>query len=199
MSQGHLVETDRAGLVAGYVGQTELKTDSVIKSAIGGVLFIDEAYSLFKGDSSQGDFGQEAISVLLKRMEDYRNDLVIIVAGYQKPMTEFLESNEGLKSRFSTHICFDDYSPDELLSILKHFCDKSNYELSSDALPKASEIISEAFNKREEHFGNARYVRNLFESAMKAQAVRITMTEGLPTPLELKQLLAEDFKPLKTT
>jgi hypothetical protein len=132
-------------------------------------------------------------------MEDYRNDLVIIVAGYHKPMTDFLESNEGLQSRFSTHILFDDYSPEDLLSILQHFSEKSNYELSPDALVKASEIISEAFEKRDEHFGNARYVRNLFESAMKAQAVRITRSEGLPTPLELKQLLAEDFRPLRTT
>lgn len=193
LSKGHLVETDRTGLVAGYVGQTELKTDEKIREALGGILFIDEAYSLFKADVASWDYGQEVISVLLKRMEDHRDDLVVIVAGYPAPMEAFLNSNEGLRSRFSNFIHFDDYSPDELLSILQYFCNKSNYKMTSDAAAKASVLITQAYNDRDQRFGNARYVRNLFESIRKNQSVRIAETFTNPTLQQLTEILPGDM------
>ena len=193
LSKGHLVETDRTGLVAGYIGQTELKTDEKIREALGGILFIDEAYSLFKGDDAHWDFGQEVISVLLKRMEDHRDDLVVIVAGYPAPMHNFLDSNEGLRSRFSNFIHFDDYSPAELLSILEYFCNKSNYRMTSNAVAKGSVVITQAYNARDQRFGNARYVRNLFESIRKNQSVRIAETFTNPTLQQLTEILPDDI------
>lgn len=181
LSRGHLVETDRTGLVAGYIGQTELKTDAKINEALGGILFIDEAYSLSKGNDQGWDFGHEAISVLLKRMEDYRDDFVVIVAGYPAPMETFLNSNEGLRSRFATYIHFDDYSADELLSIMKYFSVKANYEITRSAEKLLKQIISEAHDNRDQNFGNARYVRNLFDHLRKQQSVRIAETILNPT------------------
>ncbi len=193
LSKGHLVETDRTGLVAGYIGQTELKTDEKVREALGGILFIDEAYSLFKGSDTNWDFGQEVISVLLKRMEDHRDDLVVIVAGYPAPMESFLNANEGLRSRFQNFVHFDDYSPDELLSILEYFCTRSNYQMTQDAVTKASVLITRAYDSRDQRFGNARYVRNLFENIRKNQSVRIAETLNNPTAVQLQEILPDDI------
>jgi len=192
LSTGHLVETDRAGLVGNYVGQTANKTDEKIAEAIGGVLFIDEAYSLHKGDDAKWDYGSEAIEVLLKRMEDYRQNLAVIVAGYPKPMNDFLNSNEGFKSRFSTFVHFEDYSPDELLSIFTGICASENYLLSEGTLQRVSLAIKNEHAHRDETFGNARYVRNLFQQIARNQALRIGETLSQPTKTDLLTLMPED-------
>jgi SpoVK/Ycf46/Vps4 family AAA+-type ATPase len=196
LSKGHLVETDRSGLVAGYVGQTEAKTDQKISEALGGMLFIDEAYSLYKGKDTQSDYGGEAISILLKRMEDHRDDFVVIVAGYDKPMAEFLQSNEGLKSRFSTNIRFPDYSPKELLEIFELFCNEGNYEIQATALELVQYIFENEYRNRDERFGNGRLVRNLFQSIVRNQSVRIAETIKKPSHSDLVKLLPEDIRPL---
>ncbi|MCL5123647.1 MAG: AAA family ATPase [Deltaproteobacteria bacterium] len=196
LSKGHLVETDRSGLVAGYVGQTELKTDQKISEALGGILFIDEAYSLFKGRDTQLDYGSEAISILLKRMEDHRDDFVVIVAGYEKPMAEFLQSNEGLKSRFSTKIRFPDYSPKELVDIFELFCKEGNYEIKSTALELVSYILNNEYRDRDETFGNGRLVRNLFQSIVRNQSVRIAETISDSKHSDLVTILPDDVRPL---
>ena len=196
LSRGHLVETDRSGLVAGYVGQTELKTDEKISEALGGILFIDEAYSLYKGKDTQLDYGSEAISILLKRMEDHRDDFVVVVAGYEKPMAEFLQSNEGLKSRFSTTIRFPDYSPKELLDIFELFCKEGNYEVQSAALELVSYILNNEYRDRDETFGNGRLVRNLFQSIVRNQSVRIAETISDSTHSDLVTILPDDVRPL---
>ncbi len=196
LSRGHVVETDRSGLVAGYIGQTEGKTDEKVREALGGILFIDEAYSLAKGEDSQNDFGNEAISILLKRMEDHRDDFVVIVAGYDKPMAELLESNEGLKSRFSTHIHFPDYSPKELLEIFELFCKEKRYQINVAALKLVQRILETEYQNRDETFGNGRLVRNLFESVKKNQAVRIAETLKSPSGKDLCAILPEDIQSL---
>ena len=172
LSQGHMVEVDRAGLVAGYVGQTALKTQGVIESAMGGVLFIDEAYALVVG-RGENDFGREAIDTLLKAMEDHRDDLIVIVAGYTEPMAVFLASNPGLESRFTKYIHFDDYSSSELVDIFNVFCKKSGYHLSADAANKLIPICKEIYLCRDDNFGNARTIRNIFEQTIQAQANRV--------------------------
>ncbi|ACL21327.1 AAA ATPase central domain protein [Desulfitobacterium hafniense DCB-2] len=176
VSKGQLIETDRSGLVAGYVGQTALKTQEVISKAKGGILFIDEAYSLTE-NRGEADFGTEAIDTLVKAMEDNRADLVIIVAGYPEPMERFLDSNPGLRSRFNKFISFDDYSAEELLLILKSMCKKTNLSLSSQAEAYAYSF----FQKRcdSDTFANARDVRNFFEKALVNQADRLAHIEDL--------------------
>lgn len=193
LSKGHLIETDRSGLIGGYVGQTAIKTDEKIKEALGGVLFIDEAYSLSKGEDSNWDYGKEAIEIILKRMEDYRDDLVVIVAGYPEPMERFLASNEGLKSRFTTFIHFEDYSPQEMAEIFKRLCEKENYAPTPEALEFVFTAIDYNYSIRDKSFGNARYVRNLFETVIKNQALRIGMTISDPTQEELQALLPSDI------
>jgi stage V sporulation protein K len=168
---GHLIEVDRAGLVAGYVGQTAPKVKEVVNKALGGVLFIDEAYSLSSGGGN--DFGQEAIETLLKLMEDNRDDLIVIVAGYTDKMQEFLYSNPGLRSRFSKHLRFDDYTRDDLVKIFKSFCGKADYELTPEAEKELEIILSVLTASRDETFGNARLARNLFETTVSKQANRI--------------------------
>lgn len=192
LSKGHLVETDRSGLVGGYIGQTAIKTDEKIQEAMGGVLFIDEAYSLSKGENSQWDYGSEAIEILLKRMEDHRDNFVVIVAGYPKPMEEFLASNEGLRSRFSSYINFDDYSPQELLEIFRDLAQKENYVLNRDAFELVYAAIRNSHALRDKSFGNARYVRNLFETIIKNQASRIGITIQKPSHEQLCEILAVD-------
>lgn len=191
LSKGQLVEVDRSGLVAGYVGQTALKTQQVLQSALGGVLFIDEAYSLAPGDNPT-DFGREAIEVLLKGMEDHRKDLVVIVAGYTGPMEQFIHSNPGLESRFNKYLTFDDYTAGQLLDIFHSMCKKNGYALSPAAETKAAETFQALYDHRDENFGNAREVRNTFEDAVARQANRVA---GLakPSKEDLMAILPEDL------
>jgi TPR repeat protein/SpoVK/Ycf46/Vps4 family AAA+-type ATPase len=171
-----LVETDRAGLVAPYIGQSALKTRKMVESALGGVLFIDEAYALAR--SGEQDFGHEAIETLLKMMEDHRDDLVVIVAGYSAEMEGFLDSNPGLASRFNRFLHFPDYTPAELLQILLNFCTTQSYVLDPAVHTGLQTLFGREIKAQRGHFGNARYVRNLFEKMTEAQALRIC---ALPT------------------
>ena len=172
ISKGHLVEVDRSGLVCGYIGQTATKTAEVIESALGGVLFIDEAYTLTNG-KGQGDLGQEAVDTLLKGMEDHRDDLVVIVAGYTELMEEFLDSNPGLRSRFNKFINFEDYTAEEEVEILINNCKKQEYMLSRDALEEARRFFTDRVADKPEGYANARDVRNYLEKAISNQATRI--------------------------
>jgi type VII secretion ATPase EccA len=195
LRKGHLVEVDRAGLVGEYVGMTALKTDRAIRRALDGVLFIDEAYALARSGHGVGvDFGQEAIETLLKRMEDHRHRLVVIVAGYPRLMNAFLDSNPGLRSRFSRELVFPDYSSEELVAITGRFSEQNEYRLTDDAGEELDRIFDQA--QRGEGFGNARYARTIFEQALNAQALRLAGAgigvEGLD-PEELSRLTAEDF------
>lgn len=191
LKRGHLVETDRLGLVGQYVGHTAKKTDDVVRQALDGVLFIDEAYSLLGG--GENDFGQEAIDTLVKRMEDYRDRLIVIVAGYPEEMDEFIDSNPGLQSRFNLHLDFDNYTSNELLDILNMICAKNEYLLDSSAESHVIQIFEQASCSKDEGFGNGRYVRNLFEGAVRNQAARLSNRENKWSRDELKQLLAQDF------
>jgi Holliday junction resolvasome RuvABC ATP-dependent DNA helicase subunit len=185
LSKGQLVEVDRSELVAGYLGQTAIKTAEVAKSALGGVLFIDEAYSL-SGDQ----YGEEAINTLVKEMEDNRGDLVVIVAGYPAPMEVFISENPGLASRFRTTIFFADYTDDELVGILKSMAEQADYDLSDDTV-KAFRVTLAA-QVRDETFGNGRFVRNTFEAAIGRQAWRLR-DEDDPTVEQLRELKPEDI------
>ena len=157
VSKGHLVETNRSDLVAGYVGQTALKVKAVAEKSLGGILFIDEAYALKRRDDSQ-DYGNEAIETLLKFMEDNRQDLVVIVAGYPFEMNRFLEATPGLQSRFNKSLNFPDYLPEELMQIFLHLCGESDYKLSEAAQHRLSNYFQAAYQKRDSNFGNARLV-----------------------------------------
>lgn len=172
LQKGHLVETDRSGLVAEYVGQTAVKTNKIIDSALDGILFIDEAYSLVDGGNS--DYGKEAISTLLKRMEDDRDRLVVILAGYTNDMKRFIDSNPGLQSRFNRYIEFPDYSADELFQIFEANAKKYEYLLTKDASTKLRSILNEVVGHKDKNFGNGRFVRNLFEKVIENQANRIS-------------------------
>ena len=191
LSKGTFVEVDRSGLVAGYVGQTAIEVSNVLDSAKGGVLFIDEAYALANGVG--GDYGMEAIETLLKCMEDEREDLVVIVAGYPKLMERFISSNPGLQSRFSKKIFFPDYTPEELLDILQYMVKKNGFTISEPALDFAYEVLEKKYNTRTEDFANAREVRNFFESAIVSQADRLYGKENI-TDEELCRLEVDDFK-----
>jgi stage V sporulation protein K len=196
LKKGHLVEVDRAGLVGEYVGMTAIKTDRAIRRALDGVLFIDEAYALARTGRAAGpDFGQEAIETLLKRMEDHRHRLVVIVAGYPRLMNELLDSNPGLRSRFSRELMFPDYSNEELVAITGRFAEQSEYRLAGGAPEELRRIFEQA--QRGEGFGNARYARTLFEQALNAQALRLAGVAGAALerllPQELSGLTAEDF------
>lgn len=172
LSKGHLVEVDRSALVAGYVGQTAIKTREVIQKAVGGVLFIDEAYSL--SDERNGGFGQEAIDTLLKAMEDYRSDLVVIVAGYDELMEQFIGSNPGLRSRFKNYIHFADYTGDELYRIFCKLCEQNQYVVDHDAKLQIEQYLRNLYENRGDNFGNARDVRNLFEAIITKQSMRVS-------------------------
>ncbi len=192
LKRGHLVEVDRAGLVGQYVGLTAIKTERVIRKAIDGVLFVDEAYALSRS-ADRLDFGDEAIETLLKRMEDNRHRLVVIVAGYPRLMHRFLESNPGLRSRFSREITFPDYSTGELVEIFVRFAAESEYHLAERADEALREILDRA--ERDESFGNARFARTLFEQSLNAQALRLGHgdVESL-TQSELTALTADDLR-----
>jgi SpoVK/Ycf46/Vps4 family AAA+-type ATPase len=183
LSKGHLVEVDRAGLVSGYVGQTAIKTKKVIDSAIGGVLFIDEAYTLTPSGSSN-DFGTEAVNTLLKAMEDQRNDFVVIVAGYPELMQDFLDSNPGLRSRFNKQILFEDYTAEELMGIFSGICGKSFFELTDDAADCVLAFFQQRVEKKLPGFANGRDARNFFEKTLTNQANRLAaMTDVTDTDL----------------
>jgi len=171
LRRGHLVETDRAGMVAGYVGQTAMKVRDVTTKALGGVLFVDEAYALSSGGAN--DFGQEAVETLLKMMEDHRDDLVVIVAGYTARMQEFLDSNPGLRSRFNKHVHFDDYGVEQLVHIFRAFCRKADFRLTEEAERELASVFGILTAARDETFGNARAARNLFEATLSKQANRL--------------------------
>ena len=191
LPKGQLVEVDRSGLVAGFVGQTALKTQEVIQKAIGGVLFIDEAYALVNQDNGN-DFGREAVEVLLKNMEDHRKDLVVIVAGYSQLMEKFIHSNPGLESRFNKYFYFEDYDGAQLFTILQSMCDKNGYVLTPEGEALARRELMDLYEDRDENFGNARDVRNLFEQAVARQSDRVARLEA-PTREQLMELRPEDL------
>lgn len=193
LKKGHLVETDRSGLVAGYVGQTAIKTNAVIDSALDGVLFIDEAYALAGNYDSGNDFGGEAIATLLKRMEDDRDRLVVIIAGYSKEMKDFINANSGLKSRFVRYIDFADYSPAELLDIFKLNATEGGYQLGEDSIVVLKEAFEKVIAANDRNYGNGRYVRNVFEESLKAQANRLA-TNPTPSESDLEMLTVEDVR-----
>ena len=192
LKSGHTVETDRSGLVAEYVGQTAVKTNAIVDSALNGVLFIDEAYALVP-EQAGSDYGQEAISTLLKRMEDDRDRLVVIIAGYTNEMQRFIDSNPGLQSRFNRYINFPDYSAAELVDIYKMYIKKSQYTLTDDGEQLLRERLEYAVAHKDRNFGNARYVRNVFEKSIQAQANRLAGRRNL-SETQLSMLEASDLK-----
>ena len=191
LSRGHLVEVDRAGLVAGYVGQTAIKTQEKIDEARGGILFIDEAYTLAKDGQ---DFGQEAIDTLLKAMEDNRGDLIVIVAGYSDRMEDFLNSNPGLRSRFNKFVEFKDYNPNELYEIFQSLCEQNGFAYDDASEQYLRDFFGKLYENREENFANGRTVRNFFENVMSRQADRIATELDSLTDAELMEFTIEDFK-----
>ena len=193
LSEGQLVETDRSGLVAGYVGQTAIKTQKKIKEAMGGVLFIDEAYTL----NQEGEnFGQEAIDTILKAMEDHRDKFIVIVAGYTQLMKDFVESNPGLRSRFNKFFEFPDYTADELKKIFDLQCDKYEYKLSDEAKQEVHKEIERLEEEKGENFANAREVRNLFEKIITNQAARVAELEDVDQET-LATITVDDLKDFK--
>jgi len=170
LEKGHVVETDRAGLVAGFVGQTAIQTDKIVGRAMDGILFVDEAYAL---EGSGNDFGREAVDTILKRMEDHRDRLVVIVAGYPDEMKSFIESNPGLKSRFSRYFLFKDYTPEELVKIFTLFCANAALKLTAPAQEKLLGLFRKSYECRDKSFGNGRFARNIFEKVVEQQANRL--------------------------
>lgn len=191
LSKGHMVEVDRSGLVAGYMGQTAIKVTEVIDRAKGGVLFIDEAYSLVN-DGPGGDFGQEAIDTLVKAMEDNRDDLIVIVAGYPKEMADFIKSNPGLKSRFQKTIHFPDYSAEDLYAVFLSFCKENDYKLAPEASVYLKEQLTNYVAHSTKYFGNARDMRNFLDAAISAQANRL-LEENVTSPDALMTLVPADL------
>lgn len=194
ISKGQLVETDRSGLVAGYVGQTAIKTKEIIDSAMGGVLFIDEAYTLAPEGGSGQDFGQEAIDTLLKAMEDNRGDFVVIVAGYPDLMSRFINSNPGLSSRFNKYLYFDDYNAEELEKIFILMCEKYQYVLDDELKEQLPDFFKALVLTKPDNFANAREVRNIFEKAVQRQSSRL-YNDKEHTNEDLTLLKAEDVFP----
>lgn len=191
LSKGQLVEVDRSGLVAGFVGQTALKTQEAVDKALGGVLFIDEAYALANQDNAN-DFGREAIEVLLKGMEDHRDNLIVIVAGYTDLMGDFIHANPGLESRFNKYFYFEDYDGGQLAEIFRSVCKKNGYTLDGETDKAAAEAFQVMYDRRDENFGNARDVRNVFEAAVARQANRVAAMEA-PKMEDLMALTVADL------
>ena len=191
LSRGHLVETDRSGMIAEYMGQTAVKVKQIVHSSMDGVLFIDEAYSLVP-ESDEDSYGEEAISTLLKLMEDHRERLAVIVAGYTEEMTRFIETNPGLRSRFNRYIHFDDYTPEQLAEIFLGMCKKNRYKLPSPSRTALSRAVLDVYSHRGPTFGNAREMRNLFERVVQNIANRLAQLEK-PTKADLVTILSSDF------
>lgn len=191
LSKGHFVEVSRTDLIAGYQGQTALKVKKVIEQAKGGVLFIDEAYSITENDHSDS-YGRECLTELTKALEDFRDDLVVIVAGYTEPMNKFFESNPGLKSRFNTFIEFDDYSANELDKILTSMCKNNDYTLDNELTEKIHLYFEQQILSKDETFANGRLVRNLYDDLVMNHARRVINIVN-PGCEELSMIKAEDF------
>lgn len=192
LSKGHFIEASRTDLIAGYQGQTALKVKKLIERAKGGVLFIDEAYSITENDHSDS-YGRECLTELTKALEDYREDLVVIVAGYTEPMKHFFDSNPGLKSRFNTFIEFPDYSAEELQKMLIKLCDDNNYTIEDGALNEICNYLKASIENKSENFANGRLVRNLYDELIMNHAKRVVDLEN-PTHKTLSTLIKEDFK-----
>lgn len=190
LPKGQLVEVDRSGLVAGYVGQTALQTQKVIQSAMGGVLFIDEAYALAGGEN---DFGHEAIDTILKAMEDHRDELVVVVAGYEGPMAKFLTSNPGLESRFNKYFYFEDYTGSQLTEMFLRQCARNGYDPDEELRTYLPEFFGQLYEERDENFGNGREVRNLFEHLVSVQSDRVAQLENV-TVEDLRRVTLADFR-----
>ena len=190
LKSGHLIEVARQDLVGQYIGHTAIKTKEVIDKAKGGILFIDEAYSL--SNKAINDFGPEAIEVILKEMEDNRDNIVVIVAGYDDLMEEFLNSNPGLKSRFNTFIHFDDYNAKELVDIMKFLCSQNDYLITKQTEKELESYFTDVINNKDNNFSNGRYVRNMFENALKNQSRRIAKYIKIDK-YDLKKLEFNDF------
>ena len=196
LSQGQMIETDREGMVAGYVGQTATKVDAIVTEAKGGVLFIDEAYALSQNVGN--DYGAEAVNTLLKRMEDFRDDFAVVVAGYDEPMQVFIDSNPGLRSRFNRYFHFDHFSPDELFAIFEIYCKKSDFILTEEAKEKLKDTFELLYEKRDDSFGNARVIRNVFEKVIQKQANRIVTLKRI-SKKALRTITEEDIpEPMET-
>ena len=191
LSKGHFVEVSRTDLIAGYQGQTALKVKKVIEQAKGGVLFIDEAYSITENDHSDS-YGRECLTELTKALEDYRDDLVVIVAGYTEPMNKFFESNPGLKSRFNTFIEFDDYNSVEMDNILLSMCQSNDYVLDDEAKEKIHLYFEQQIASKDENFANGRLARNLYDDLVMNHARRVVKVDN-PSSVDLSTIKAEDF------
>lgn len=192
VKSGHLVETDRSGLIASYVGQTAPKVNHVCDSALNGILFIDEAYAITQGTGN--DYGQEAVATLLKRMEDDRDKLVVILAGYSREMNDFLEANSGIKSRINNYINFPDYTSSELFKIYQQNIKRNDCVLDKDAEPTVKDYISKAVATKDAYFGNARFVRNFVEKTLEEQANRLAMSSGNITTEMLRRIKKADVE-----
>lgn len=197
LSKGQMYETDREGMVAGYVGQTATKVDAVVTESIGGVLFVDEAYALTQ-TTLGNDYGAEAVNTMLKRMEDHRNDLAVVVAGYTEPMKMFVESNPGLRSRFNRYFHFEHFKPEELFQIFETFCKKSDFVITDEAKEKLKDTFELLYAKKDEGFGNARVIRNIFEKCVQNQANRIVVLKEINATV-LKTLTEQDIPEPKET
>ncbi|TXD50185.1 MULTISPECIES: AAA family ATPase [unclassified Polaribacter] len=191
LSKGHFIEVSRTDLIAGYQGQTALKVKKVIKKSIGGVLFIDEAYSITENENSDS-YGKECLTELTKALEDYRDDLVVIVAGYKKPMDLFFKSNQGLQSRFNTFIEFEDFNDLELYEILKLKCNQNNYILTDSSKSKIKQYLTELTREKQDDFANGRLVRNMFDNIILQHAKRVFKIEN-PSIKDLKEIISNDI------
>lgn len=191
LSKGHFIEVSRTDLIAGYQGQTALKVKNVIERAKGGVLFIDEAYSITENENSDS-YGRECLTELTKALEDYREDLVVIVAGYKEPMKTFFEANPGLKSRFNTFIYFEDYTDEELDKILELMCKKNDYELNDKVKRRLKKYFLNKIENKEENFSNGRLARNIYDDLVMNHAKRVIKIDN-PSKSDLSIITEKDF------